>query len=840
MEIMTKKNRSIEIVTPKWASALCAAMLCCLSGQPACADSEQLLEFEKFAVTGTHIQRTELEGVLPVVVLDRTAIDQSGATSVNELFSKVIYNAAGIVDEKFNQGFAPASAGIDLRGLGVSRTLTLIDGRRMPVFPFGQDGSSSFVDINLIPLSAIERVEILKDGASAIYGSDAIAGVVNIILRKDFEGVDFSGLYGQTSEGDADEGHAGFTTGFSGDRGNVTFGFDVIDRNPVWSKNRDISESSLGPIDDRSRAGNPGTTIRAAGFPEPDPRCPPGRISPEKGPFCLYDFGADTTLIPETQRVGLTGSGNYDITDTVNLFARANHTYSRTERNLAASTGSFAVSGTNPNTIYPGEDVDVIYRLKELGPRTDEFETDAYNLLAGVRGVVRDWDWELGAGWGKIDTNSKGTSGYATQDSVQSAVDNGTLNLYGPSPNLDADAVSYRTRRDGESRLYFFDFKAGADIMEMKHGALSVAVGAEYRDEDFSDSFDPVTESGDVLGIGGISSDGDRHATSTFLELSVPALSDVELQLAGRYDYYSDFGSTFNPKLGVNWRPLDNVLLRASAGTGFKAPTLQELYSEEIFSFESVFDPVTGEVVEVPTLASGNDDLDAEQSDNYSLGLVWDVTSAWDIGVDVWKIKNKDTVTNDPQFYVNNSNLFPENVIRDPSGNIVVVFSPFQNVAQQEVWGVDFDTGVDWATGRAGDFRFSVTGSYLGAFDVEAVEGEGFDDVAGDDGRPRVRGQGIIGWNRAAYDASLTVNYISGYDRPDADDSIGDWTTFDTQFNWSPRALSGGTVSLGAENLFDNQPSKDPFLEAWPFFNRALHNPRGRFLYLRYRYAYGD
>ena len=210
----------------------------------------------------------------------------------------------------------------------------------MPQFPFGQDGSSSFVDINLIPLSSIERVEILKDGASAIYGSDAIAGVVNIILRKDFDGADFSGTYGQTSEGDADEGHAGFTTGFSSGRGNVTLGFDVLDRNPVWSKNRDVSESALGPIDDRSRAGNPGTTIRAAGFPEPDPRCPPDRISPEKGPFCLYDFGADTTLIPETQRVGLSGSGNYDITDTVNLFARANHTYSKTERNLAATTGA--------------------------------------------------------------------------------------------------------------------------------------------------------------------------------------------------------------------------------------------------------------------------------------------------------------------------------------------------------------------------------------------------------------------------------------------------------------------------------------------------------------------
>ena len=129
---------------------------------------------------------------------------------------------------------------------------------------------------------------------------------------------------------------------------------------------------------------------------------------------------------------------------------------------------------------------------------------------------------------------------------------------------------------------------------------------------------------------------------------------------------------------------------------------------------------------------------------------------------------------------------------------------------------------------------------YLGAFDVESVDGEGFDDLAGKDGRPRVRGQGIIDWKKAAIDASVTVNYMSGYDRPDAtNQSIGDWTTFDTQVSWSPRTLPGGKLSLRVDNIFDNQPSKDPYLEGWPFFNRALHNPRGRFLYLGLAYEYG-
>jgi outer membrane receptor protein involved in Fe transport len=367
---------------------------------------------------------------------------------------------------------------------------------------------------------------------------------------------------------------------------------------------------------------------------------------------------------------------------------------------------------------------------------------------------------------------------------------------------------------------------------------VSAAVGTGYRDEDFSDKFDPVTESGDVLGIGGISSSGNRESYSAFAELSLPLLRRTEFQLAGRYDHYSDFGGTFNPKVGVRWQPLGNLLLRGSAGTGFKAPTLQELYSAEIFSFETVLDPTTSALVEVPSLASGNPDLDAEQSDNYTLGLIWDITPAWDMSVDWWRIKNEDAVTSNPQFYVDNEASFPGNVIRDPGGDIVVIFSPFQNVAAQKLWGLDFNTNYDLDTFRAGDFRFTLSATYLGAFEEEPVPGAGFDDLAGEDGRPRVRGKGIVGWSLADYAASVTVNYTGSYDRPAVNDGIGSWTTVDSQFNWLPRSLPGGTLTLGIQNLFDKEPPEDPFLEGWPFFNRALHDPRGRFLYLRYRHQF--
>lgn len=200
------------------------------------AADEEVLELDRFQVTGTNIKRTDFAGPSPLVIVDQTAIKQSGATTISELFRDVIYNSQGLVDETFTQGFAPASAGVDLRGLGVNRTLVLVNGRRVPLFPFAQDGTSSFVDINLIPLGAIERVEILKDGASAIYGADAVAGVVNFITKKHYEGVEVSAEYGQTDENDGETTQLSLTGGAANDKGNVTFTLDYLNRDAIWAR----------------------------------------------------------------------------------------------------------------------------------------------------------------------------------------------------------------------------------------------------------------------------------------------------------------------------------------------------------------------------------------------------------------------------------------------------------------------------------------------------------------------------------------------------------------------------------------------------------------------------
>jgi outer membrane receptor protein involved in Fe transport len=841
---MSKKN---AFVVKK--STLCFMMVTLSSllavGSTALAQSEDTVELEAIEVTGTRIKRTEIEGSSPVVVLDRQYIEESGATTLNQLFKNVIYNTAGAIDESFTQATTPGAAAIDLRGLGVNRTLVLLNGRRVPVSPFSIDGNS-FVDINLIPLGAVERIEILKDGASAIYGSDAIAGVVNIILRKDYEGAEVAVYGGGTDQGDGWEGQITATGGKTTDKGNVTFVLDLFDRGAVMARDRDLTQSANRGFDDRSSAGDPGTIIRLdqGGALLPDPRCPASSQNPERGPFCLYDFAPWNTLIPAAQRLGLVASGDYEIDPGLIAFFGANYTYSQSDRDLAppAPNDVFVIGPDNPNNPFPGEPILSIYRPTELGARTDEVTTDAWNLVGGLKGTIATWNWELGVGGGKVDSRVRGINGYATQEAVQSAIDSGALNPFGPSPNFDPASIRYEPRRDGESSLFFTDLKATGPIWQMQYGPLSAAVGAEYRSEDFSDQFDPITASGEVLGTGGTSGEGDRQVAALYAEFSIPAAKNFEINLAGRYDDYSDFGGTFNPKLGLRWKPLDNLLVRGSAGTGFKAPSLPELYSGETLLFANVFDPVTGRVrSNIRTINSGNPDLDPEDSNNYDLGLIWDINHAWNFGVDFWRIDVDNVVSNNPQYYVDNEAQFPDNVVRNSRGQIVEVRNPYRNIAKVDTSGIDFSTYYRWSTTDAGDFGFTLVATYLGTYDEQQTPEAESRDLAGKNGRPRWRGQAILNWEKDVYQGAFIVNYVGGYDRVTETIQpyrVGSWTTVDAQFDWDLSAKAGN-LGFGINNLFDTEPPEELYwTEGWPWYNRALHSARGRFLYARYKYKF--
>ena len=642
-----------------------------------------------------------------------------------------------------------------------------------------------------------------------------------------------SGQYGGTLKGDGEEGQFNLLTGYSTESTNLTFALDYLNRSRVMSVDRDISRSANGVIDDRSSAGNPGTIVHIAtnGSLEPDPRCPNNR---RVDGFCKFDFAPFTTLIPEAERTGLMLSFEHEFNEHLSVFARGTYSHSESERALAPSSGFFVTDGS----AFAEPVVGVIYRLNELGPRVDQFETDAYNILTGISGKFRTWDMELAFGTGYVKSKITGVSGYARQSVLDAQVASGQLNLLGDSPNFRPSSAMYQTERIGKSRIYTIDFRANGDVIDLPYGPLKMAIGAEYRKEEFSDQFDDVQESGDVLSIRGADSEGDRDIESVYLELGVPIWEYLDLQLAGRWDHYSDFGDTFNPKMALRWQPFDNLTFRANVGTGFKAPALHELYSGDITAFESVFDPKTGTIREVSFISSGNEDLEAEESTSWGFGLSWDVIEPWNLTVDYWHIENENAVLSSPQFYVNNEARFPDNVTRNGSGNITSVLSPFNNVAAQRMWGFDLASTFSWEFETLGQFRLKAGANYLGSFQQSAAPGEPFEELSGRDGNPRWRSQGSLVWNKSDYEASITVNYTDGYERLDSNSNIASWTTIDAQAVWKPSIHPGGALTLGVDNVFNKAPPEDPNFEGWPFFNRALHNPRGRFLYVRYQYEF--
>lgn len=801
--------------------------------------------YENVVVTGSRIEQAEPGGVY---VMDRHDIERSGARTLTDVVRDLVHASSGTVDERFTQGFAPASAGINLRGLGVNRTLVLLDGQRMPVFPFGQEGSESFVDINLIPLAAIERIEVLKDGASAIYGSDAVAGVVNIITRDAAGAHEATFEHSTTSKSDGETTRVSASTGYIGDSAEFTFAVDYMNRTPIWARDRKAGTAN-GPIDDRSNAGNPGTFITSVG-PQPDANCPADRL---RGPFCTYDFAQDVTLVPGTERLGFFASWDQDLTDSTGAYASLLWSQSESSRDLAGAPNAYPVAAANPNNPF-GEDVLAIYRLLELGPRRDSFETEAYNFHAGVNGYIAEWHWDLRAGTSEVDTAIRGVNGYALASDVQAAIDAGTLNVFGDSPSFDPESVMFESRRTGISKLNSLSLSMRGTPFETSAGSAGMAFGMEYRREDFSDRLDPTSSSGAVVGVGGTSADGDRDVASAYAELGVPLTSAVTLQLAWRYDHYDDFGSSHSPKVGIEWRAGPDLSLHASYGTGFKAPALHELYAGDIFAFESVFDTTQcnaaraandaagvttycDSVREVMSTASGNPLLSAEESDHWVAGVEWNREKVY-VGAQYWVLTNDNAVTSSPQFYVDNEAAHAANVTRDGNGDLASVTSPFANVAAQELWGVDFDAGMTFATDGAGTFEPSMTVSYLGEFRQQPSPGEPTEDLAGKDGNVEWRLRAGLDWSMHTMSAGLGVSHIDSYERRNPGVGVDSWTTVDLHVYWSPSALRGGRIGLAVEDLTDAHPPEDPFLSGWPFFNRALHHMNGRTYALSYHHAF--
>jgi iron complex outermembrane recepter protein len=851
------------------------------------AAAQQAEKVEKIEVTGSNIKRVDAEGPAPVQIITRQDIERTGSNTVSEVLRQLPANSAGSYDETFTGSFARGSSGVSLRGLGQKSTLVLINGRRMAVYSFAQNLQDGFVDLNSIPLSAIERIEVLKDGASAIYGSDAIAGVVNVILRKDYTGAEMTVGGGVTSKWDGQEVHVSGAVGFGTpgkDKYNVMLSADYFNREHIWARDRrlltdaDYRDIPGGENFPNSTLSNPGTYLRRPGTApfgtatrQPFPTCPADRILVFGGTTnCTENTNIYQTAVPETTRAGLFGRATYEFSSSLSAFAElafnSNETFTQNAPFSVPSTqlGTAVVPGTvnailpvgNPSNPF-SVPIEVRYRFSDVGPRQITNTTDATRIILGLNGGFGAWSWETAAGYTESKSEQRDRNNIRISG-LRAVIADGSYNFLNNAANTQAtyDRLRVDYSRMGDSKLSFVDAKISGELMQMANGPLGMAAGLEFRREDYRDVSDPVLTLGDVLGRGSTTAIGKRDITSGYVEFSVPVLKAVELQLAARTDRYSDFGSSSTPKVGIRWTPSRELLLRATYAKGFRAPSIPESGESNSFFFQTLEDTRKCAIntvycggVSTPGTLTANPDLQPEKSDSWTVGFVFEPSQNMSLGLDWYNIKQKQIVSNrDLQEILNNETLYARFITRGPPtsddiargapGPLVLVAAPFENLAQLETSGIDIDARVRVDSG-IGRVTLGLTGSYLHSYKQPLTPEDPPTELAGTYNLPRFKGIGSVTLDSGPWSGTVTVNYIRGFKQStsagaNAAKEIKAWTTLDLQGSYA--GLRNTKFVLGVKNAADKEP---PIAIAEQFlYTFQQHSLRGLFAYASVNYKF--
>jgi iron complex outermembrane receptor protein len=826
---------------------------------------------ETVIVTGSRIARSsDFGNANPVDTIDRTSIEKAGFANLQQLMEKLPANGNGAFSTRGNNqdSTANGAASISLRGLGADATLVLVNGRRVAISAFAESITTNFVDINSIPVAAIERVEILKDGASALYGSDAIAGVINIILRKDYEGLELSGSFGQTTEDGYDEQNYSAVWGFGGEDNNVTLIFDYFKNSTLANTERgtlgSANQTARGGEDFRSSRGYPGRFI-VNGTATRDPACPPDRSA---GPTCVYDFGVWNLLVPEAERGGLLMMAHQDFANGTQLFVELAAQHNRSLAQGAPTPldegAGLTVPITHPGNPFPTATTLGIsrYRTVDAGPRTWHTETDNLRAVLGVKGSFNDWDWEAAVQRARSESEQSGdrSDGWVRTDFLQTQINSGAYNPFGATQNPQnvIDQITTSLVRRGKAELTMYDASISGKLFDFRDDAVRMAAGIEYRDESVADVPDDQFQRGLIFGTESVSAAGARDSWGAFVEVAVPVFKGFDVSAALRYDDYSDFGNTTNPKLSLRYSPIDSLAFRASWGTGFRAPSLAQIGlgpSQESRFFSDRFGCADNTVYCAATdyviVFTGNPDLKAEKSDSFNVGVSFE-QAGFSGSLDYWDITQDDKIDEAIGFTYQEECDDQASLIcirgtpllTDELGPLQQINATFDNINEQSVKGLDLEASYRFELG-GGSLTLGLVYSKL--LDFERVE-LGPDgnyvtrEVTGEYEYPEDRATLSADWDTPKFGVRAALNHIGSFqDLPDSNfDTVPDYNEFNTRdvgafttLNLQGRfnATDDIKLTLSIDNALDEAP---PFAvgdgnnDLYGYV-QSTHNPRGRF-----------
>lgn len=882
-------------------------------------------QLERVEITGSSLRRVDAETALPITVLRADELIKQGVTTAEQAIQRIAANQSNFGVSQAIGSTTGGKAEADIRGLSApfgnnaNKTLVLLNGRRLANHPL----DAAAVDLNAIPFAAIDRIEVLRDGASAIYGTDAIGGVINFILRRDYQGAEASAEWqAPQASGGGETFRANILAGWGSltkEGWNVMGAVDWRKQNVLEAKDREFARTGiLGPTRDDLTNGTSGTSFPGDlnGFEPSGPGCNPPSSLPRftnpdnSGAFnsCRYDFTRDIDIIPENEQLTFLVRGSFALGKNHTLSGEYLHANNEATSRVAPTPNSYFLPASSP--FYPaGQPSALIPGFEAFGPggianwravpagkRTSGDDTDNERLMAELTGTFAgSWDYRAALGQAKSKVTTDVSLGYLNEGIMQAGHISGAINPFGPQPAAGTAVINQATvvadTSVGESKVNFVDFRVTKDIFQMAGGPAAMALGAEYRKEESEFVFTDITA--ELINSLGLDPDadtkGDRNVTALYGEFGFPIIRGLDLTLAARWDHYSDFGNTVNPKIGVRYQPMRQLLLRGSFNTGFRAPTLYEIYAPQALTFttDNYDDPVLcpggtaiagappGVVCGQQTLIRGAgpagigqpvDSLDPEESKTWTIGFVFEPISNFTFGVDYWDLKVKDLISGlpeqtifaqaDPARFFRCSEIQGASFIPDvclfynpaaplvggvnPTDVIAFVDSPNENLGELRTSG--FDVSARWRSMATpyGTWGVGIDGTYVRKYEYQRTRGGEFVDALGrySDAAPVFRWQHVLtlDWNTGPWSVVAANRFKSGYTDQGGVDEVGNYSVFDTTLTWTSRNL---TLSGGVLNIFDKDPPRT--VQSSTFqrgYDPRFTDPRGRTFLLRAGYKF--
>jgi len=900
MRAMKVRRKHLEI-----AAAVAGALAALAAGGAAAQDI-------KVEVTGSNIRRVEGEGALPVQVITREEINKTGATNAMELLQFVsANNSAGNVSlgnligsETFGNQTA------SLRGLGGSSTLVLVNGHRLGTFAGGISGTEG-VNLSAIPFSAIERVEVLKDGASAIYGSDAIGGVINFIMRQDFKGAEATAFYGTPTRGGGggDQWEIGATLGLGDlgkDRYNVFFSANYQEQQSLDQNKREFSKTSYLPdigLNTTSGQSFPGF-ISTGGIGNPSyPDCGP---SIPLGGRCRFDPSRidGVQSLPQTKQTNVFGSARFQMTPDWQAYLTG--MYARQETNVViqpvpisdqipttfTATGASDILLPPTSPFYPhdaaiaagvdGQPLNVRYRCVECGNRAWTDTNEAWQAVAGMKGSAWNWDFDGSINYSENTTKERPTAGIPLYSRILPLLNSGIVNLFGPNTPEVSQMVRDTAFTDEafHAKLYGygFDLKGSGEIYTLPAGPLALALGTQLFKSNLTQNPALQLQNGDASHYGGNLQPIDHSRTqwALFSELNVPILKTLEGNVAVRYDHYSDFGSTTNPKVSARWQPMRELLLRGSWGTGFLAPSLYQLWNPATpgLSQAGVSDPLRCLDPNAPEAANnpdcntqytvtfgGDPNLKPERSRQTTLGFVFEPVNGTSLGVDWFNMDLKDLVSNGipiatilsptlggqyASYVTRAANCPPSAFVPNAPCPITAIDQRFVNLGETKITGLDIDARYRSPAMPWGRITATLNGTYYIKYDVEQPDGSFAGFVSNNYAAvatgvtPRWKHYATLTWAYGPWAATVAQTFQSSYIDvlldPDGNTRrVSSMSLWDLQGSYS--GFKNWNLTVGVKNLFDtNPPLTNQNLTFQAGYDPSYYDPRARFIYARVTY----